>query len=75
MSPSASMAVQMQKLNTTQRKEVANFIDFLLMRRRQSTREKSRKGRLEKISVWSNDDVKPIEEAMAEVNSWKLPNF
>jgi hypothetical protein len=75
MSPSASMAVQMQKLNITQRKEVANFIDFLLMRRRQSTREKSRKGRLEKISIWYSDDVKPIEEAIAEVNSWKLPNF
>ena len=75
MSPSTSMAVQMQKLNTTQRKEVADFIEFLLARRRHSTREKNRKERLTKISVWSNNDVKPIEEAMAEVNNWKLPNF
>ncbi len=75
MSPSASMAVQIQKLNTTQRKEVADFVDFLLMRRRQTTKEKSRKARLEKISIWSCDDVNPIEEAMAEVNCWKLPNF
>jgi hypothetical protein len=69
------MAVQMQKLNTSQRKEVADFIEFLSMRRRQSTKEKSRKDRLAKISVWASNDVKPIEEAMAEVNSWKLPSF
>lgn len=52
MSPSASMAVQMQKLNTTQRKEVSDFIDFLVMRRRQASREKGRKDRLAHISVW-----------------------
>lgn len=75
MSPSASMAVQIQRLNTTQRKEVADFIDFLLIRRRQSTRDKSRKGKLTKISVWSSDDVKPIEDAVMEVNNWNLPNF
>ena len=75
MSPSASMAVRMQKLNTTQRKELSDFIDFLVMRRRQTSREKSRKERLTQISVWSSKDIKPIEEAMTEVNSWKLPNF
>jgi hypothetical protein len=75
MSPSASMAVRMQKLNTTQRKELSDFIDFLVMRRRRTSREKSRKDRLTQISVWSSKDIKPVEEAMAEVNSWKLPNF
>jgi len=75
MSPSASMAVQMQKLNTSQRKEVADFIEFLLARRRHSKNGKSRKARLTKIAVWSESDVQPIEEAMAEVNNWNLPNF
>jgi hypothetical protein len=75
MSPSASMAVRMQKLNTTQRKELSDFIDFLVMRRRQTSREKSRKDRLAQISVWSSKDIKPIEEAMMEINSWKLANF
>jgi hypothetical protein len=75
MSPSASIAVNMQKLNTTQRKEVSDFIDFLVMRRRQVSREKGRKDRLAQISVWSSKDIKPIEEAMMEVNSWKLTNF
>ena len=75
MSPSTSMAVRMQKLNTTQRKELSDFIDFLVMRRRRTSREKSRKDRLTQISVWSSKDIKPVEEALAEVNSWKLPNF
>jgi len=75
MSPSASMAIQMQKLNTIQRKEVSDFIDFLLTRRRNPSRKKSRNERLTKVSVWSNSDVKPIEEAMVEVNNWKLPNY
>ena len=75
MSPSASVAVQMQKLNTAQRKEVSDFVDFLLTRRRQTTRENKRKVWLTKVSVWSDSDVKPIEEAMAEVNNWKLPSF
>jgi hypothetical protein len=69
------MAVQIQKLNTAQRREVADFVDFLLVRRRQATREKSRRAMLAKVSVWSSDDIKPIEETMAEVNNWKLPNF
>ena len=63
MSPTASMAIQMQKLNTTQRREVSDFVEFLLTRRRQSVREKGRKERLMKVSVWSNNDVHSIEEA------------
>jgi mRNA-degrading endonuclease RelE of RelBE toxin-antitoxin system len=67
MSPSASMAVQIQKLNSTQRKEVSDFVEFLLTRRRHSTSEKRRNERLAKISVWSNNDITPIEEAMTNL--------
>jgi hypothetical protein len=57
----------MQKLNTTQRKEVADFVDFLVMRCRLIPRKKSRKAMLGKVSVWSSEDIKSIEGAMAEV--------
>jgi hypothetical protein len=52
---------------------LSDFIDFLVMRRRQTSREKGRKDRLAQISVWSGKQIRPIEEAMTEVNSWKLP--
>lgn len=60
-------------LNPFLQQTVSTFIDGLL--RTQTTIAKRDKSRLLAISVWSDEDIQPIEEAQGRINAWQLPVF
>jgi hypothetical protein len=60
-------------LNPFLQQIVSTFIDGLL--RTQTTSAKRDKSRLLAISVWSDEDLQPIEEAQSRINAWQLPVF
>ncbi|HLP62778.1 MAG TPA: DUF2281 domain-containing protein [Candidatus Deferrimicrobium sp.] len=56
------------------KKEVADFIDFLLQKRL-SRKKKTDKKMLLEISQWTEEDIKAIEDAGKEINKWQLETF
>ena len=60
-------------LNSFQQQTVVALIDALL--KTQTTVEKRDKSRLLTLSVWTEQDFQPIEEAQARINAWQLPAF
>lgn len=69
--------VKFQALDEQGQQEVADFVDFLLEkkgRRRMHDAETYRQ-KLLKISVWSDEDIKPIEEARQHFNNLNVPEW
>ena len=60
-------------LNPSLQQIVAAFVDGLL--KTQSTVAKRDKSRLLSVSVWSDEDIQPIQEAQNRINAWQLPVF
>jgi len=60
-------------LNAFQQQTVVAYIDSLL--KTQTAVDKSDKSRLLTLSVWTEQDLQPIEEAQARINAWQLPVF
>lgn len=56
------------------KKEVDDFIDFLLQKRPPRKKKLDKKKLLE-ISQWTEEDIKVIEEAGKEINKWQLEAF
>jgi hypothetical protein len=56
------------------KKEVDDFIDFLLQKRPPRKKKLDKKKLLE-ISQWTEEDIKAIEEAGKEINKWQLETF
>ena len=56
------------------KREVADFIDFLLQKRF-SRKKKTDKKMLLEISQWTEEDIKAIEDAGKEINKWQLETF
>ena len=60
-------------LNAFQQQTVVAYIDSLL--KTQTAVDKRDKSRLLTLSVWTERDLQPIEEAQARINAWQLPVF
>ena len=60
-------------LNAFQQQTVVAYIDSLL--KTQTAVDKRDKSRLLTLSVWTEQDLQPIEEAQARINAWQLPVF
>jgi hypothetical protein len=74
---SVSSETVMQKfevLPEAAKKEVVDFIDFLLQKKT-SRKKKLDKKKLLEISKWTEEDIKAIEEAGKEINKWQLETF
>jgi len=74
---SVTLDVVIQKfeiLPESAKKEVADFIDFLLQKRF-SRKKKTDKKMLLEISQWTEVDIKAIEDAGKEINKWQLETF
>ncbi|NIM11070.1 MAG: DUF2281 domain-containing protein [Candidatus Aminicenantes bacterium] len=56
------------------KKEVDDFIDFLLQKRPPRKKKLDKKKLLE-ISQWTEEDIKAVEEAGKEINKWQLETF
>ena len=56
------------------KREVVDFIDFLLQKRF-TRKKKTDKKKLLEISQRSEEDIKIIEDAGKEINKWQLETF
>ncbi len=56
------------------KREVSDFIDFLIQKKRHIKKKIDKKKLLE-ISCWDDEDIKAIEDAGKEINKWKLEAF
>lgn len=56
------------------KKEVADFIDFLIQKKK-PVKKKLNKKKLLEVSCWSNEDIKAIEDAGKEINKWQPETF
>lgn len=56
------------------KREVADFIDFLLQKSF-SRKKKPDKKMLLDISQWTEEDIKAIEDAGKGINKWQLETF
>ncbi|HLP57285.1 MAG TPA: DUF2281 domain-containing protein [Candidatus Deferrimicrobium sp.] len=56
------------------KREVADFIDFLLQKRYSRTKKIDKKMLLE-ISQWTDEDITAVEDAGKEINKWQLETF
>jgi hypothetical protein len=57
-------------LNSLQKETIYYFIEYLLSKKSIELMEK--KNILLKTSVWSEEDIKYIEDAQKEMNKWKI---
>ena len=60
-------------LHPFQQQTVVALIDSLL--KTQTVVDKRDKSGLLNISVWTEQDLQPIEEAQDRINAWQLPVF
>lgn len=56
------------------KKEVADFIDFLIQKKK-PVKKKLNKKKLLEVSCWSNEDIEAIEDAGKEINKWQPETF
>ena len=74
---SVSSETIMQKfeiLPESAKKEVSDFIDFLIQKSKPRKKKIDKKKLLE-ISCWNDEDIKAIEDAGKEINKWQLETF
>jgi len=56
------------------KRQVTDFIDFLLQKRSPRKKKIDKKMLLE-ISQWTEEDIKAIKDAGKEINKWQLETF
>ena len=65
-------------LDTNSRKEVLNFLDFLLTKKGSKTQGKNKsdyKKKLLAVSVWSDIDIDAMNKNQQKFNQWKAQNW
>jgi hypothetical protein len=71
---------KLHSLSLSERREVGNFVDFLLSKKQQTKtvqsanrlRSDTMKKILLNISVWNEKDIAEIHKATKEINKWKI---
>jgi hypothetical protein len=74
MQTATEISVKMQRMTRAQQREVVDFAEFLLSRKKYLAKDLIRRERLLNVSVWSDCDIEAINRATTEVNKWNLPN-
>jgi hypothetical protein len=69
-----SIIQRYESLPETAKREISDFID-LLVQKRKPGRKKIDKKKLLQISCWNDEDIKAIEEVGKEINKWNLETF
>ena len=65
-------------LDTNSRREVLNFLDFLLTKKGSKTQSKNKsdyKKKLLAVSVWSDIDIDAMNKNQQKFNQWKAQNW
>jgi hypothetical protein len=71
---SEAMMLKFESLSERAKREVTDFMEFLV-RRRKPGRVKINKSKLLEISCWNDEDIKAIENAGKEINKWQPIEF
>lgn len=69
-----SILQKFEVLPENAKREVADFIEFLLQKRPSKKKKIDKKALLE-ISQWTDEDIQAIEDAGKEINKWKVETF
>ena len=75
MQTSTALSVTMQRMTPAQQREVIDFAEFIISRKKRILKGTTRQERLLHVSIWPDSDIKAIESAGTEVNKWNLPNY
>ena len=73
----SELFLKVQSLDKEAQQEVADFVDFLIEKRGRVKKQDPvlYRQRLMAVSVWSDEDIKPIEEARQHFNNWKAAEW
>ena len=71
------IALKYRLLDKNGRKEVNDFMDFLLSRRKinKSKQIKSYKKRILTVSTWTDEDLKVFKKNAESFNNWKIEEW
>jgi hypothetical protein len=75
MQTATALSIKMQAMSPAQQREVYDFADFLVSRKKRERKQTKQKAHLLSVSVWSEDDIQAIANATVEVNKWNLPSY
>lgn len=64
---------KLEQLTLFQQQTVLAFIDSLV--NSQPTAGKRDKSQLLNLSIWTEADIQPIQEAQERINAWQLPTY
>ncbi len=71
---SEAMILKFESLSERAKREVTDFMEFLV-RKRKPGKTKIDKSKLLEISCWNDEDIKAIEDAGKEINKWQPIEF
>jgi site-specific recombinase XerD len=67
----ADIQLKYNLLDAASKKEVNDFVDFLLNKKKKKTESiSSYKKKILKVSSWTDEDIAKIEEAQKHMNNW-----
>jgi hypothetical protein len=73
----SDILIKYNRLNKTAKKEVTDFMDFLLSKQKaiKNKISSSYKTKILKVSSWSEDDIRLITENQKQFNSWNIQEW
>ena len=66
---------RIKNLPSEARREVYDFIEFLMTKRLPKKKLKASKERLLSVSVWTKKDLSIFEEIGKDINKWNIARF
>lgn len=64
-----------EKLDAASKQQLLDYLDFLLSKSRKKFSYVAYRKRILAIGTWSDEDIKPIEEANQLINNWKIKEW
>ena len=73
----AEITLKYNLLNKTAKKEVLDFMDFLLSKQKKNKKKEisSYKKKILNVSTWTDSDLKIFQESRGLFNQWKIDEW
>lgn len=73
----AEITLKYNLLNKTAKKEVLDFMDFLLSKQKKNKKKEisSYKKKILNVSTWTDSDLKIFQESRGLFNQWKIEEW
>lgn len=73
----SKIEIKYNKLNNARRRELNDFLDFLLSRQKNEMKKSltDYKKKILSVSTWSDEDCRQIEENQNAFNQWKIQEW